>query len=108
MNTLKIFNLKTGEILEIKTFGGKFISGSFGFTFGEFLFAQDAMVFAQFVIDIAHEIRRILVVFIVVRISAAIVAEFLVASSDNFIATFKAYLVFHCVFFVFISLILTS
>ena len=86
-------NFQAGEILEIKTFGGKFISGSFGFTFGEFLFAQDAMVFAQFVIDIAHQISGILIVFIIIGVPAAVVTKFFIAPSNDFVATFQT--VFH-------------
>ena len=47
------------------------------------------MVFAQLVVDVAHEVGRILVMFVVVGVSAAVVTEFLVASADDFVATFK-------------------
>jgi hypothetical protein len=51
------------------------------------------VIFAQFVIDIAHQVRRIFVVIVVVRISTAIIAELFIGSANNFFATFQT--IFH-------------
>jgi hypothetical protein len=78
-----------GEKLKIKSLAHQFGSGCFGFSF-HIQLRQNSVIFAQFVVDITHIIRAVLIYFIVVGIPAAITAEFLVLTAYNGIAAFKA------------------
>jgi hypothetical protein len=78
-----------GEKLKIKTLAHQLGSSRFGFSF-HIQFRQNSVIFAQFVIDIAHIIRAVLIYFVVVGIPATIAAEFFVFTTYNRITTFKA------------------
>jgi hypothetical protein len=81
-----------GKKLKIKSLAHQLGSSCFGFSF-HIQFRQNSVIFPQFVIDIAHIIRTILIYFVVVGISATIATEFLVFATYNGISTFEA--VFH-------------
>lgn len=82
-------NPQVGEIVKVEPFGSEFVSGGFCLSIHIILFSENSVVFAQFVVDVAHQIGGILVVFVVEGVSAAIVTEFLITSADDFVATFQ-------------------
>jgi hypothetical protein len=80
-----------GKKLKIKTLAHQLGSRCFRFSVGiRIQFRQNSVIFAQFIINIAHIIRTILIYFVVVGIPTPIAAEFLVFATHNSVSTFEA------------------
>ena len=88
------------HVVKIETCALQFQFGDFRLAVG-IIFCQDSVIFAESVVHIPHIVGRVFILFVVEGVSAGIGAEFLVGSSDDFVATFRAGLGFHwCVFLV--------
>jgi hypothetical protein len=75
------------EIFEIKSFSGEFQSRRFCFSFG-IQRRENPVIPAQPIVDVAHEIIAVFVDFVVVSVTAAVTAKFLVFTADDFFGTF--------------------
>ena len=75
-----------GKEIKIETVALQFIFGCFRFSVGV-EFAQNPVVFSQFVVNVAHQIVTVFIDFIVVSIAASVATElFVLAAYDSFIA----------------------
>ena len=86
-----------GKILKIEALAHQFRFCCFGFAFN-IKFAQNAVVLAQPVIDIAHKVITVFIYLVVPCVAAGIAAKLLVFAAYNLFAALRAvschYLVF--------------
>ena len=61
-------------------------------------FGEDASIFPKDIIDVAHEVGRITIEFIIIGTTAAVATEFFICTSDEFVVALEAFF-FHELFF---------
>ena len=60
---------------------------------------KNPVIFAQFVVDVAHKIGAVFVYFVVVGVAATVAAKLFVFATYNFVSTFQAGFVHSFLFF---------